>query len=41
MCCGRIVEKGGAQEVGTYFGDKCLPCDHKNRSDEEVKSGGE
>ncbi|MBD3349440.1 MAG: ATP-binding cassette domain-containing protein, partial [Candidatus Eisenbacteria bacterium] len=31
MCCGRLIEKGSVDEISRYFGEKCIPCDHKNR----------
>lgn len=31
MCCGRLVEKGSVEKISQYFGEKCIPCDHKNR----------
>ncbi len=31
MCCGQIVDKGGVDEVERYFGNRCIPCDHRNR----------
>jgi Fe-S cluster assembly ATP-binding protein len=31
MCCGRLIDKGSVSRISGYFGDKCLPCDHKNR----------
>jgi Fe-S cluster assembly ATP-binding protein len=40
MCCGKIVDKGDAGKIGAYFGEKCLPCNHKNRPDVEDKNGG-
>lgn len=34
MCCGRILEKGETGEIKRFFGEKCIPCDHKNRPEE-------
>ena len=31
ICCGRLIEEGPVGEIGAYFRDKCIPCDHKNR----------
>ena len=31
MCCGRVVEKGAVDKIMNYFGEKCIPCDHKNQ----------
>ena len=39
ICCGRIVDKGDVERISGFFGDKCLPCDHKNVPDEEVFAG--
>ncbi len=33
ICCGRLQEKGVASEIEDYFGEKCIPCDHKNQPD--------
>ncbi len=33
ICCGRMVEKGPVDGIMTYFGEKCIPCDHKNQPD--------
>lgn len=35
MCCGRIVDKGTADNIDQYFEDKCIPCDHKNSPEVE------
>lgn len=35
MCCGHIVEKGKTGKIGGYFESHCIPCDHKNRPEEE------
>ncbi len=39
MCCGSVVDEGPVDEVGEYFEEKCIPCDHKNRPDlnEEIE----
>jgi Fe-S cluster assembly ATP-binding protein len=39
MCCGKIVEKGSLDKIRAYFGDKCIPCDHKNEPEEEEFDG--
>jgi Fe-S cluster assembly ATP-binding protein len=31
MCCGRLIVKGSVESISQYFGEKCIPCDHKNR----------
>jgi len=36
MCCGHVVRKGSIKKIETYFGEKCIPCDHKNDPDEET-----
>ncbi|MBD3179830.1 MAG: ATP-binding cassette domain-containing protein [Candidatus Latescibacteria bacterium] len=33
LCCGRLQKKGVVSEIEQYFGDKCIPCDHKNNPD--------
>jgi Fe-S cluster assembly ATP-binding protein len=33
ICCGRVIEKGPIDEIIPYFGEKCMPCDHKNVPD--------
>lgn len=33
LCYGRLQEKGVASEIEKYFGEKCIPCDHKNQPD--------
>jgi len=33
LCCGRLQKKGEIREIEQYFGDKCVPCDHKNNPD--------
>ena len=30
ICCGKVVEKGPVDKIGKFFGEKCIPCDHKN-----------
>lgn len=36
MCCGKLVQKGMADNIMEYFGDKCIPCDHQNQPELEV-----
>ncbi len=36
MCCGKVIEKGAVDKIMTYFGEKCLPCNHKNQPDPEA-----
>lgn len=31
ICCGRLLKKGTVDKINRYFGEKCIPCDHKNR----------
>jgi Fe-S cluster assembly ATP-binding protein len=38
LCCGQLVEKGEVDKIMAYFGDKCLPCDHKNQPLKEAVS---
>ena len=33
MCCGKLIEKGPVDGIMDYFGEKCIPCDHKNEPD--------
>lgn len=33
ICCGKMVEKGSVEKIMQYFGEKCMPCDHKNQPD--------
>lgn len=28
FCCGRLVDKGGVDRIGSYFAKECIPCDH-------------
>ncbi len=35
MCDGRIIEKNTAEKIIPYFEQNCIPCDHKNRPDDE------
>jgi len=35
MCCGRIVDKGRVERLQVYFEKQCIPCDHKNRPEQE------
>lgn len=30
ICCGVLIEKGSVDKIIPYFGEKCMPCDHKN-----------
>jgi Fe-S cluster assembly ATP-binding protein len=31
ICCGRLLEKGSVEKIQSFFGDRCLPCNHKNQ----------
>lgn len=31
MCHGKIIEKGSVKKISPYFEEKCIPCEHKNR----------
>jgi Fe-S cluster assembly ATP-binding protein len=33
ICCGQLMEKGEVKKISEYFGEKCIPCDHKNQPD--------
>jgi Fe-S cluster assembly ATP-binding protein len=35
ICCGKMVEKGPVEKIIKYFGEKCIPCDHKNEPELE------
>ena len=39
MCCGKVVDKGSIEHVEQFFGEKCIPCDHKNVPTAEELSG--
>jgi Fe-S cluster assembly ATP-binding protein len=39
ICCGKLVEKGPVDIIMEYFGEKCIPCDHKNEPDLEPVDG--
>lgn len=30
ICCGKMLDKGGIDRIKEFFGDHCVPCDHKN-----------
>jgi len=36
LCCGQLVQKGAVDKIMSYFGEKCLPCNHKNQPDPEA-----
>lgn len=40
MCHGELIEEGDIREVSSYFEEKCVPCDHKNRPEEEEDVDG-
>ncbi len=35
ICCGKLIEKGSVDKIMQYFGQKCIPCDHKNEPERE------
>jgi Fe-S cluster assembly ATP-binding protein len=35
MCNGQIIEKNTADKIIPYFEQNCIPCDHKNKPDDE------
>lgn len=35
ICNGSLLDKGEIRRIGGYFHDKCLPCNHINRPQEE------
>lgn len=36
MCHGEIIRKAVSEKIIPYFENNCIPCDHKNKPDEEV-----
>jgi Fe-S cluster assembly ATP-binding protein len=38
ICCGRLIDKGSVEKIGSYFENKCIPCDHPNRPEESEVS---
>lgn len=30
ICCGKLLDKGGIEKIRAFFGERCVPCDHKN-----------
>ncbi len=40
ICCGKLVEKGSVDKISRYFGEKCIPCEHKNEPDMTLLEGG-
>ena len=30
ICCGKLLKKGSIEILEGFFGNKCVPCDHKN-----------
>ncbi len=34
MCHGKVVDEGDVEELRSYFEEKCIPCDHKNRPEQ-------
>jgi Fe-S cluster assembly ATP-binding protein len=34
LCCGRVLKKGSIDEIGQYFENKCMPCDHINEPEQ-------
>ncbi len=39
MCDGRIIEKNTADKIIPYFEQNCIPCDHKNKPDQNKVKG--
>jgi Fe-S cluster assembly ATP-binding protein len=39
LCCGKVVDKGAVDKIEDFFGQRCVPCDHKNVPDEELAHG--
>jgi len=33
ICHGTLLDKGSPEEIGRYFHDRCIPCDHVNQPD--------
>lgn len=40
FCCGRLVDKGSVDRIGSYFENECIPCDHPSREKISIKRGG-
>lgn len=38
MCRGTILDEGPIDEIGSYFEERCIPCDYKNAPEE--REGG-
>ncbi len=34
LCCGTVLRRGNVEEIRQYFEDKCIPCDHKNKPEQ-------
>jgi len=34
LCCGSIQEKGSIDRIMEFYGDRCMPCDHRNHPEE-------
>ncbi len=30
LCCGAVLKEGSVDEIGPYFENRCLPCEHVN-----------
>jgi len=39
LCCGRMLDKGPAKDLERFFGEHCIPCNHKNVPDMEELRG--
>ncbi len=35
MCQGTIIDEGPIDEIGKYFEESCIPCDHKNAPEQK------
>jgi Fe-S cluster assembly ATP-binding protein len=33
LCSGTLLVKGSIEKIGSYFENKCIPCNHKNKPD--------
>jgi len=45
ICCGSLIDKGKVDKIARYFGEECVPCDHKNHpqlnGERAIGAGGE
>ncbi len=39
ICCGMLMDKGPVEKIRSFFGDRCVPCNHKNLPETEAVDG--